>query len=186
MDGDATTTLQNALDVLRQHYGEQVPGPQLSAEAQMRQTLEQQMGLSPLEADRVLKQLCISGRVVYVDSADAGAEAGTRTGTGATSHGDDARGTGPVISMPLTQSADGGQPLITSASPAMLMGITGEQAGEVTRGEAIRGEAENTEGDTLGWLVAPAIGATPAPEPTTTGDDEEVEGNRAQGYWRIG
>jgi hypothetical protein len=175
MNGDATT-LQNALDVLRRHYGEQVPGPQLSAEAQMRQTLEQQMGLDPLEADRLLKHLCASGHVVYVDGADAGTA--ESTSTVADNHADDARGTGPVISMPLTQSADGGQPLITSASPAMLMGITGEEGGDVARGEA-----EGTEGDTLGWLVAPATGAAPAP--TTTGGAGDAEDDRTQGYWRI-
>ncbi len=181
MDSDATT-LQNALDVLRQHYGEQVPGPQLSAEAQMRHTLEQQMGLDPLTADRVLKRLCISGQVVYVDSADAGNQAGNdrdnrdNRGTGAEPG---TTATGPVISMPLTQSADGGQPLITSASPAMLMGIVDDKGGNVGPGRA-----ENDERDTLGWLVAPAVEGVSGP--VTAGENEGAESNRPQGYWRIG
>ncbi|HEY0071376.1 MAG TPA: hypothetical protein VGE04_15530 [Chloroflexia bacterium] len=176
MDSDATT-LQNALDVLRQQYGEQLSGPQAGTEAQIRSTLQQQLNLDPLGADRVLKGLYESNRLVYVGAEDEGSEEGNRTGDDRTA--DDARGTGPVISMPLTQSADGGQPLITTASPAMLMGISSDQGGE-----ANRAEAESTEGDTLGWLVAPAI--EEGSRPSTSEDNQDVEGNRTQGYWRIG
>jgi len=93
-----------------------------------------------------------------------------------------------VISMPLTQSADGGQPLITSASPAMLMGISQDQAGDVEPAQV-----PDSEGDTVGWLLAPAVeGATPeTTEDEGNGDGEEADGagresNRTQGYWRIG
>lgn len=174
MDSDETT-LQNALDVLRQHYGERLVGPQQSAEAQMRHTLEEQMGLDMLAADRVLTRLCLSGRLSYVDSTNTDTVVGTGT-TDTAEPGTTA--TGPVISMPLTQSADGGQPLITTASPGMLMGVATERGGGVNRGP------ENTEDETLGWLVAPAVDA--APVPATTGEAEGAEGGRSQGYWRIG
>src|SRR4051812_13824492 len=101
MDNDATT-LQNALTVLRQQYGEQLAGPRRSTEAQMRHTLEKQMGLDELTADRVVKKLYETGRLVYMGEQDTGTEPGTST-------------TGPVISMPNTQSADGGMPLRTTA-----------------------------------------------------------------------
>lgn len=180
MDSDATT-LQNAVDLLRQRYGERLPGSQVDAEAQMRRTLEQQMGLDMLAADRVLKRLCLSGQLAYVDSAGTGTEAGTDAGTGAVDDSEaNTTATGPVISMPLTQSADVGQPLITSASPAMLMGITNDTNQD---GDIARAEDPNPDGDTLGWLVAPAIDEGPTPD--TTGGNEDG-GGRAQGYWRIG
>lgn len=176
MDSDATT-LQNAVDVLRRHYGEQLAGPQVGTETQMRNALQQQLGLDPLGADRVLKQLRDTNRLVYVGSEED--EAGTEDGTG-TDREDipDARGTGPVISMPLTQSADGGRPLITTASPAMLMGITNDQSGDAAPA------TENPGGDTLGWLVAPAVGE--GPTPATTGDNPDQADDHTQGYWRIG
>jgi len=196
MDTDATT-LQNALSTLRQQHGEQLAGPRRRTEAQMRQTLQQHLGLDELAADRVVKKLYETGRLVYVGSADSGTEPGTST-------------TGPVISMPNTQSADGTMPLRTAASPAMIMGLVDQPgggdiaasavgaaaadvpmtgAGAVSRdpirgGDTGRAVAENNSGATMGQLADTAVEAAPAP--ITIGEREEVEDDRTQGYWRIG
>lgn len=156
MDSDAT----NALGVLRQHHGEQLAGSRVHAEAQMRHTLEQQMGLDERTAERVLKKLYETGQLVYVSSTGGSSAPGTGTEDDTEA---DTTATGPVISMPLTQSADGGAPLITSASPAMIMGIVDEQGGDV--GQIVDNEEAGS---------------------ATVRQDEEVEGDRAQGYWRIG
>src|SRR5689334_18589120 len=115
MDNDATV-LQNALAVLRQHYGEQLTGSRRTTEAQMRHTLQEQLGLDELAADRVLKQLSQTGRLVYMGNRDVGTEPGTST-------------TGPVISMPLTSTNTGAEPLITTATPALAMGTVNDPGG---------------------------------------------------------
>ncbi len=117
----------------------------------MRHTLEQEIGLNSSTAANVLKKLTITGRLVYVVSAEGGPLPIPD-------------GTGPVISMPLTQSADGGTPLITAVSPALIMGIVDKQGSGV--GDIVDTDAEA------------------APEPATGG--EYAEGERTHGYWRIG
>ncbi|MGA7731772.1 MAG: hypothetical protein WCD37_10945 [Chloroflexia bacterium] len=151
MDSDQTA-LQNALDVLRQHHGTQLSGPQQRGEAEMRHTLKQELGCDTATAERILKQLTTTGRLAYVGSAE----------------GDSlpiSDGTGPVISMPLTQSADGGAPLITTASPALIMGIVDKPGGDV--GDIVDTHEEDER------------------EATTVGEREKVGGERTQGYWRI-
>ena len=152
MDSEATT-LQSALDVLRRQYGQRLTGPQQHTEAQMRHTLKQEMGMDAATAERILKQLTVTGRLVYVGSAEGGPLPIPD-------------GTGPVISMPLTQSADGGAPLITAASPALIMGIVDKPGGDV--GDVVESNAEEGPGS------------------ATVGDYEDVGGERTQGYWRIG
>lgn len=150
MDSDETA-LQNALDVLRQHYGTQLYAPQQRGEVEMRHTLRQELGVDAAMAERILKKLTVRGRLEYVGSAE----------------GDPsliADGTGPVISMPLTQSADGGAPLITAASPALIMGIVDKQGSGVS--EIVDSGTES------------------APEPDTV--EGYADGERTQGYWRIG
>jgi hypothetical protein len=165
MDNDATA-LQNALAVLRRQHGEHLSGPRRATEAQMRQTLQQQMGVDDLTADRVVKKLHQTGRLAYVGGADVGTEPGTTD-------------TGPVISMPTTQSADGGRPLITTASPGLIMGVANDPANDVG---AITDE--NNEGATMGQLGDTNVeGGRP---PVTIGEHEEVESDRTHGYWRIG
>ena len=165
MDSDPTT-LRNALAVLRQAYGEQLAGPQRRTEAQMRHTLQQQMGLDEITADNVLIKLRDTGRLVYVGSADVGTEPGTTS-------------TGPVISMPGTQVAGVGGPLITTAAPGMLMGMGNEEDRTVGRNIA-----ENNEGATMGQLGDTNVEAALAP--VTMGEHEEVESDPTRGYWRIG
>ena len=53
MDSNASS-LENALSVLRQQYGERLPGPQESGLAQMRETLRQQLSLDEITADRLV------------------------------------------------------------------------------------------------------------------------------------
>src|SRR4051812_15275775 len=65
MDTDAAT-LQSALSVLQQQFGGQLPGSLRKTQAQMRQALEQQLGLDELVADRLVKKLAETGRLVYV------------------------------------------------------------------------------------------------------------------------
>jgi hypothetical protein len=154
MDSDATA-LENALAVLGQQHGTRLDGPQHQTEAQMRRTLEAQLGLDELTADRMVKKLAQTGRLVYSGSVEAGTEPGTST-------------TGPVISMPLTQTADGGQSLRTTAAPGVLMGLeTGVPTDRVSD--------QPTEADRE---------ATPAP--ITMGEREALEHDRTEGYWRIG
>lgn len=146
-------TLQKALDVLRRHYGERLSGPQGGGEAQMRETLQQELGLDASSSERIIRDLSDTDKLVYINSTDPGSEVGTNT-------------TGPVISMPLTQTSEGGAPLVTTASPAMIMGIVDYQGGDVS--EVVDSEGERP------------------PEPIAPQEDEEVEGDRLQGYWRIG
>ncbi len=195
MDSDATA-LQNALAVLRGQYGAQLAGPRQGTEAQMRHTLEQQMGLDELTADRMVKKLYETGKLVYMGSADQGTEPGTST-------------TGPVISMPLTPTSSG-EPLITTADPALVMGTvrdpgggdtTASQlgaaasdaamtgAGAVSRdpirgGDVGRSVTENNAGATMGQLADTNVESRPAP--ITIGEHAEVEDDRTHGYWRIG
>jgi len=119
----------------------------------MRETLEQELGLDAATAERVVRDLSESDRLAYITTSDSGTEVGTNT-------------TGPVISMPLTQTADGGAPLVTTASPAMIMGIVDNQGGDIT--EVVDSGDERP------------------PEPVAPQEDEEVAGDRTQGYWRIG
>lgn len=183
MNTDATA-LQNALDVLRRHYGERLAGARQRTEDQMRNTLAQELGVDQLGAAFVLKRLCQTGQLEYVGNTGTGTGTGTGTDTGEdTGSGvaaePGASATGPVISMPLTQTAEVGRPLITTASPAMLMGITNEQGGD-----AAPDQADAVEGETLGWLLAPAV--EPGEVHTATEDREQNEGEHAEGYWRIG
>jgi hypothetical protein len=147
MDSDVTT-LDNALAVLQRYYGKRLDGSRERTEAQMRHTLRQQMGMDEATAAHVLQQLTVMGRLVYV----GGAPGGPLPVAGST---------GPVISMPLTQSADGGKPLITAASPSLVMGVVDDAGGDV--GEIVDSDVEG------------------APEPGISG---EVDGGN--GYWRIG
>ena len=160
MDSDATA-LQNALAVLRQYHGERLAGSRGSTEAQMRHTLVQQLGVDELTAGRVLKKLYETGRLVYVGSTARSSTPGTGTDDDAEP---DTTATGPVISMPLTQSADTGAPLVTSASPAMVMGIVDDRGGDVS-------QIVDTE--------------DVAPGPIASGEGAK-EGDHTQGYWRIG
>jgi hypothetical protein len=154
MDNNATA-LNKALSVLRQHHGEHLDGPQQRTQAQMRQTLQREMSLDEMAADRILTALTSSGRLVYVGGAEPDPIPEDET-------------TGPVISMPLTQTADGGTPLITTASPALVMGIVDgqDQAGPIDT---------DTEAQ---------------PAPRKAGEDPErdaqLEGDLAHGYWHIG
>jgi hypothetical protein len=196
MDNDATA-LQNALAVLRQRHGERLSGPRRDTEAQMRRTLEQEMNLDELTADRVVKKLAGTGRLTYIGSADAGTEPGTST-------------TGPVISLPSTPSVAAGTPLITTADPALAMGSVrdpgggdvaasdlganaadvaltgaGAQSRDPVRGGPLgRSVAENNEGATMGQLADTTVESAPAP--ITIGEHEELEDDRTHGYWRIG
>ena len=101
MDSDETT-LQNALNILRQRHGAQLPGPQQRGVSEMRNTLTRDLGLDTALVHNILNNLTRTNRLEYVSDAKGDALP-------------DAEGTGPVISMPLTQSADGGTPLITAA-----------------------------------------------------------------------
>lgn len=161
-----TTTPQSALSVLRQQYGEHLNGPQESTETQMRDTLKQNMSLDEQGADRVIKELSQNGQLVYIPTEDE------ETST-------DTSGTGPVISMPNTQSADGGAPLITTASPAMLMGITDDSNGST--GGDFAGSAEGDTVERLGDINYEAL-----PGSGTVADLERVGSRDPRGYWRIG
>src|SRR3954454_2208557 len=104
MDTDANV-LNNALAVLRQQFGQQVAGAQKQGLGQMRQALEQQLGLDDVTADRVVKKLAETGRLRYVMTGDA--DDGP---TGTTP-------VGPVASLPgvYTGSTGTGQMVVPAA-----------------------------------------------------------------------
>src|SRR5689334_1183005 len=97
MDTDAQT-LETALGVLRQQFGNRLAGSIGDTQVQMRQALEQQMGVNEVAGDRLVKQLTHLGRLVY------------RGGTG--EDDGDAGGTGPVISMPGATSGQSGEAFV--------------------------------------------------------------------------
>jgi len=107
MDTDAQT-LETALGVLRQQFGNRLAGSIGDTQVQMRHVLEQQMGVDEVAGDRLVKQLTHLGRLVYHGGTD----------------GDDrdAEGTGPVISMPGVTTGQSGEafavptPNLTSAA----------------------------------------------------------------------
>src|SRR5690348_1124344 len=125
MENDAST-LQNALAVLHKQYGNLLTGPKQQSEVKLRHTLQQQLKVNDVTADRILTKLVQLGRLVYVGATMHGYESGTNT-------------TGPVISMPGTSTSGGGE-IISTASPDQLMG----------RGNAVRGLEEEDEPDMFG------------------------------------
>jgi hypothetical protein len=146
MNSDATA-LDSAISTLRQYYGTRLDGPRERTEAQMRHTLKQQMGLDEAAAGRVLQELTQTGHLTYVGSTPDGPLPRNA-------------GTGPVISMPSTATADSGTPLITTASPDLLIGVSNEAGSDVGN---------------IAAEVAPEEGTVDEGQVTATG-----------GHWRIG
>ncbi|MBF6611703.1 MAG: hypothetical protein IVW55_01065 [Chloroflexi bacterium] len=160
MHSDAT--LESALGVLRQHYDSKLAGSRERTEAQMRHTLREQLGLDETSAAQLLRQLCDTGRLQYV------------VGTGQTVEKDASSTTGPVISMPGTQSGGGGGELITTASPAMILGAVDYEGGDVNRGledASLPATTGEYEGDN---------------NSEAENKDGRIAAQAAAGYWRIG
>lgn len=200
MDTDAQA-LDRALGVLHQQYGDRLAGSIGDTQAQMLRTLQQQMGVDEVVADRLVKELTHLGRLTY------------RGGNGG--DGDDA-GTGPVISMPGTTTGQSGEefvvpaaglagaagpdvasppvgaavaPAAVNSSMSAVTPTTGTgMAGMVPTGtsvspsEANRATAENREGATMGQLSDTNVtGPTsPTEQVVARGDDD------SEGYWQIG
>ncbi len=159
---DSGTTLESALGVLRQHYDSKLAGSRERTEAQMRHTLKEQLGLGETAAGQLLRQLCDTGRLQYV------------AGTGQAVEQDESSTTGPVISMPGTQSGGGGGELITTASPAMILGAVDYEGADVNRG--------------LEDAALPAAHTGYESENNRDSEDkgESIAAQAAAGYWRIG
>jgi hypothetical protein len=107
----------------------------------MRHTLKQELGLDAAATEALLKKLTVTGRLVYVGSAEGGPLPVPDS-------------TGPVISMPLTQSADGGAPLITAVSPKLVMGVVENQEEGVSDiADADTGEEADLESSQGYWRI---------------------------------
>ncbi len=126
------------------------------------------MGLDELMAGRMVEKLHRTGRLVYVANTDDNTDPDS-----------DPKSTGPVISMPGMHTSGTGAPLIVTASPGLIMGIANDEGGGA--GGNI---TNNSEGEIAGQVVDTLIEEEPAP--VTTGEREEAEGERSNGYWRIG
>src|SRR5207248_1248938 len=81
MDTDATA-LNQAVAVLREQFGTQVPGALRQTQATLRRALERSLGLDEPAADRLVKHLIATGRLVYVDPAAGGASVDPGTAGG--------------------------------------------------------------------------------------------------------
>lgn len=156
------TTLESALAVLRQHYGGQLEGSRDRTEAQIRYTLKEQLGLDEATSFQLFRQLCDTGHLSYVE------------GQGRAADRDEPNTTGPVISLPGTLSGGGGGQLITTASPAMIMGNVDYEGGDVNSGlaDAARPEAPVEYEDENGG--------------DAEDDDAQLADASSAGYWRIG
>src|SRR5690349_12608595 len=104
MEQDAQT-LESAIAALQQRFGTQLSGPMDRTQAQMRAALSEQMGVDDLQADRIVKKLTEVGRLRY---GGAGMDDDTVVPAG----------TGPVISMPGTTTAQSGEQIVVA--PPML------------------------------------------------------------------
>ena len=200
MDSEATM-LNNALAAIRQQFGDQLRGPMRRTQAEMRRAVQTALGADELAADRLVKKLAETGRLVYVGGAD--------------DDRDTAGATGPVISMPGVTNATGtgvGQgvyPAAAGLNVAALGGVQNSQGGPTgpvgavgpgVDAAAMRGPAqgatpvagagtarrgdEDSEGATMGTLG----------DTNVEGDDSNVNAlgvetgrvAEGEGYWQIG
>src|SRR5690242_5819440 len=69
--------LEAAVAVLQQQFGNRLEGSIEDTQVQMRRTLEQALGVDEVAADRLVKQLTHTGRLVYRGGAGEADDAGT-------------------------------------------------------------------------------------------------------------
>jgi len=201
MDTDAAT-LQNALGVLQQQFGGQLAGPVRKTQAQMRQTLEQRLGLDELAADRLVKKLTETGRLVYMGADQVPGGDSTPAGSGAlfdlpgalTPSGEErvvAAGTTAGVEAALSgiNTVSGA---IGGTMPAVQSGLVGarteyrDDAGLYANPpDASARLAENQEGATMGELGDTNVQAG-RNHAQTMGEAEALKHDDTDGYWRIG
>lgn len=200
MDMDVQA-LNQALNVLRQRFGDRLAGSITDAQAQMRRTLEQQMGIDEIASDRLVKELTHIGQLVY-------------HGSGAADDDTVVAGTGPVISLPGVTEGQSGEQFVVRG-PSLVSGAGPDQSGvaptatipapassavaatpttgtamagvvpvadRYAPGDAARATAENREGATMG-----EIGDTNVSGPTSPNEEVVAAGeDDSAGYWQIG
>lgn len=209
MDTDARA-LATALTTLQQQYGSQFKGSMDHAQAQMRHTLEDKMGIDELSADRLVKKLIETGRLRYnVTDQDEDANITTDTGPMIPVVGSEAQGPGPVTvpatpaigtvgamseanSAANTAGGPGGNPVMLGAIAAATADqeniLGGDKENPYMPDPGSRADRENREGPTMGQL-----GDTNVEAGGRTGTGTETVGQRqaraddnTEGYWRIG
>lgn len=201
MDTDAAA-LQNALGVLQQQFGGQLAGPVRKTQAQMRQALEEQLGLDELAADRLVKKLAETGRLVYIGADQVPDGESTPAGSGAlfdvpgalTPSGEErvvAAGTTAGVEATLSgiNTVSGA---IGGTMPAVQTGLAGARTQYrdaanlyANPSEAGARLAENREGATMGELGDTNIQAG-RNHALTMGEAEALKHDDTHGYWRIG
>jgi hypothetical protein len=210
MDTDARA-LETALATLQQQYGNQFKGSMDSAQAQMRHTLEEKMGIDELSADRLVKKLIETGRLRYnVTNRDEDPNITTDTGpvipvVGTT----EAQGAGPVTvaatpaigtvgamtemnSATNTTGGPGGNPVMLGAIAAATANeediLGGDKADPYMPDPGSRAARENREGATMGQLGDTNVeaGGRTGTGSETFGEREARADDDTEGYWRIG
>jgi len=203
MDTDANV-LNNALAVLRQQFGQQVAGAQKQGLGQMRQALEQQLGLDDVTADRVVKKLAETGRLRYVMTGDAddGPTGTTPVGPVASLPGvyTGSTGTGQMV-VPAAQAVataevlgdvptDGG--ILRGAEPDTATARSATAAGERQDAGEPLGSAdlswrtgENQEGVTVGGQLADTNAEGGVGMVETHGQRTDGDYDNSEGYWQI-
>ena len=210
MDSDARA-LETALATLQQQYGGQFKGSMQGAQAQMRHTLEDKMGIDELSADRLVKKLIETGRLRYnVTDRDEDANVTTDTGpvipvVGTTQ----AQGAGPVT-VPATPAigtvgamseantstnttgGPGGNPVMIGAIAAATANqediLGGDNPDPYMPDPGSRGDRENREGATMGQLGDTNVeaGGRTGTGTETFGERQARDDDNTEGFWSIG
>lgn len=184
MDNDAAT-LETALGLLRDQFGPRLVGPMRRAQVDMRKALEMKLAIDELTADRVVKKLCETGRLVYV-GLDESDESGSTA-------------VGPVAGIRETNTPVSGGPLGTvtafgNATDPVGRGLAGDMRrleAEVVAAQTAPQDPtdtwtsaalkiqENREGATMGQLGDTAIEAGGPP------GDQQALADDTRGHWII-
>jgi hypothetical protein len=207
MDNDARA-LETALATLQQEHGSQFKGGMQGAQAQMRHTLEEKMGIDELSADRLVKKLIETGRLRYhVTDQDEDADITSDTGpmipvVGTT----EAQGAGPVTvaATPAigavgamsgatnTTGGPGGNPVMLGAIAAATADqgnvLGGAKEDPYMPDPGSRGDRENREGATMGQLGDTNVeaGGRTGTGTETFGERQARADDNTEGFWRIG
>src|SRR5690242_16714174 len=207
MDSDARA-LETALATLQQQYGGQFKGSMQGAQAQMRHTLEEKMGIDELSADRLVKKLIETRRLRYnVTDQDEDANVTSDTGpmipvVGTTQ----AQGAGPVTvgATPAisavgamsgatnTTGGPGGNPVMIGAIAAATADqdnlLGGDKDNPNMPDPGSRADRENREGATMGQLGDTNVeaGGRTGSGTGTFGERQAHDDDNTEGFWHIG
>jgi hypothetical protein len=120
--------LHKALSLLREKHSGQPGDPRHVGQGELRRTLQAGMGLDELTADRVVKKLHETGRIVYADAGDVDSAAEVDRG-------------GLLLLMPESKAPLAESQLLTTTLPGLLPNTPNNPAGGVTAGYPIGAKA---------------------------------------------